>query len=171
MTGTSDPWGPPPGDVVLTFRVAGVPQPQGSKVPAVTRDGRPYLREDVGHRMRAWRQALHVTMVTLAQREVRCPLTGPVEVALLFGVKAPQNLPKDRLGWPAARPDLDKLARAVNDSLTSSGVLKDDALICSQPLRKVYPDRSGPLRSVGVLVRVSLLQESEPQLALDEALR
>jgi Holliday junction resolvase RusA-like endonuclease len=46
--------------------------------------------------------------------------------------------------WPAVKPDLDKLERAVFDSLESAGVWGNDSICCGVTGWKHYADARGP---------------------------
>jgi Holliday junction resolvase RusA-like endonuclease len=54
---------------------------------------------------------------------------------------------------PSVMPDLDKLIRAVADSLTDAGIYADDSRIVRINAAKVYADDRGP----GALIRVNTL--------------
>ena len=104
--------------------MAGIPAPQGSK------------RHVGGGRMveqsRAvgpWREAVRAE----TQRALRIdrnhePFTGPVEVRVAFRLARPKTAPRVVI-WPAKRPDLDNLVRAVLDGITEGGALLDDSQV------------------------------------------
>lgn len=105
-------------------------------------------------KLKGWRQR-----VTIAAREARRDLeragewsclSGPVRVTLVFSVKRPKRVPKDRLGWPCVKPDADKYVRAVLDSLTDAMVWGDDGQAVIIRATKVYDLLPAP----GVLVEV-----------------
>ena len=118
----------------IEFRVHGHPAPQGSK------------RHVGGGRMiesskllPAWRKA-----VTDAARAVapETPLDCPVSVQAVFWLPRPQ---KPRFNVPATQQgDLDKLCRAVGDSIEAAGVLKNDARITTWHATKHYADHHNP---------------------------
>lgn len=58
-----------------------------------------------------------------------------------------------RRRWHTVPYDVDKLARAVNDSLTRSGVIEDDSRIVELVARKLYADECEP----GVFIEVDSL--------------
>jgi Holliday junction resolvase RusA-like endonuclease len=71
------------------------------------------------------------------------PLAGPLEISLVFSMPRPKHIPKDRLGHPSAKPDLDNLEKAVMDAL--NGIFwVDDALVVAKGARKVYAGEQGP---------------------------
>ena len=138
----------------VDFWVPGVPVPKGS------------LRHVGGGRLiesakglADWRKAIADAAWTYRlQRE---PFDGPVQVTLGFHLPRPQSHFKandrnrDRKAdaplFPAKKPDLDKLVRAVLDALTDSGIWRDDSQAVSIAAAKVYADTRIP----GVQVIVS----------------
>lgn len=108
----------------LLFRVDGVPVPQGSKVGFV-RGGRAVLVE-ANKKLPTWRSevARTATIAMLDANQV-APFVGPVKVHLTFFMPRPAKPKWDQ--YPASKPDLDKLIRAVFDSLTHAGVWHDDS--------------------------------------------
>jgi len=79
------------------------------------------------------------------------PINEPVELSIVFYLPRPKTV-QDR-EWPSVMPDLDKLIRAVADSLTTAGVYSDDARIVVIHAQKRYADARG----VGAAVRVNTL--------------
>lgn len=133
---------------VLALDVPGVPVPQGSKRAfrhSVT--GKVVMVDD-NKNLEAWRHA--VALRTRLAWRGRPPLDMPVWASLNFYVPRPaghfgtgRNI--DRLKesaplWPAVKPDLDKLTRAVFDALTTARVWKDDAVCCGVTAWKFYAD-------------------------------
>lgn len=124
----------------LSYEVYGQPQPQGSARSFVTRGGRAVVTSD-NSQLRPWRDT-----VTWAARDAlnkhpgrsSFPWTEPVELTLRFWVHRPASARKTVDVYPTSPPDLDKLVRAVGDSLVNAGVLKDDAQICDIVTRKRY---------------------------------
>lgn len=120
----------------LTFYVPGIAQPQGSvrawmvpgrKFPNVTTDN-PNLK--------AWRKlvALH------ALREWGARTTDkPLTVRLTFLFKRPASVKPKKRPEMTVKPDIDKLARGILDSLT--GVIwEDDAQVVTLWCMKAYSD-------------------------------
>lgn len=135
-------------DMVHTF-IPGVPIPQGSvsvyggRVVGVT------------PKLRAWRG--QVRAGTMA-RHAGDPLDGPIRVAMAFQLTPPK---RPRWWAPAVKPDLDKLIRAVLDSLSTTkaeaGVITDDARVVEIVAAKAYH------ATPGVMVTISPVREI-PQL-------
>jgi Holliday junction resolvase RusA-like endonuclease len=114
---------------VIQFDVVGVPVQQGSKRHV----GGGRMIETGGVRLRDWRHAVATEARTVAAGIDDTPLDGPLCLAVRFRFPMPASRPK-RLrdigtGWKTSAPDLDKLVRSVGDSLTDSGLIRDDARI------------------------------------------
>lgn len=131
----------------IQFTVRGKPIPKGSK-------------RFVGHGIiinankatKPWQTLCAMTAADYAPEGG--PWTGPVAMYLDFWMVEPRKVPKERLGYPTTKPDLLKIARAVEDAL--AGVIyKDDAQVVRLRLTKRY----GP---VGVDVRVQKILEPCP---------
>ncbi|MGN7133398.1 RusA family crossover junction endodeoxyribonuclease [Rhodococcoides corynebacterioides] len=102
-----------------TFRVDGIPAPQGSKRHV----GRGILIES-SKALKPWRERIAWTA-----RELGVPLrTGAVTVQLAFVMPRPVSTPKRRTPPAMRKPDLDKLTRGVFDAL-SGLCFEDDARI------------------------------------------
>lgn len=100
--------------VLLHVWAGGTPRPQGSK--RILR-GR-MVESARGHA--DWRRT--VAMAALAARQARggeWPVDRPVRMSIYFFVP----------GRPDARPDIDKLARAVLDAIVEAGVVRDDSQV------------------------------------------
>lgn len=124
---------------IVTIEVTGRPAPQGSK--RHVGGGRMVeMSKSVG----PWREAVRAE----CQRAGIETFTGPVHVRLIFRAERPQghyrtgrnaHLLRDSAPrFPAGRPDIDKLARAVLDGLTAGGAWKDDSQVVRLYLYKTY---------------------------------
>lgn len=130
---------------MTSIQVRGIPAPQGSK------------RHVGGGRMvesskavGPWREAVRAE----CQRAGVQPLDGPVLVRISFRLPRPKghygtgrNAARVRPAapaWPAGKPDLDKLERAVLDGLTAGGAWLDDAQVVQIASGKRYADESAP---------------------------
>lgn len=144
-------------ETALRFTVVGEAKTAGSKRAFVNpKTGRAIITEDArtGRSAKTWRQEVAATALTARQLAPWGDelLLGPCVVEFTF--RRPR--PKGHYGSgrnagvvrssappaPATRPDVLKLARAVEDALT--GILwKDDAQIVDERLRKVWgePER------------------------------
>ena len=80
------------------------------------------------------------------------PIDEPLELSVIFYLPRPKTATRD---FPAVMPDLDKLIRAVGDSL-SGLVYVDDSRIVSISAHKRYADHRGP----GAFIRVNTLPDA-----------
>lgn len=122
---------------VISFTVPGKPAPQGSKRHV----GRGILIES-SREVGPWRErialAAHNAMYVAGQ-----PLLGgAVDVRLEFVMPRPKSTPRDT---PAAikRPDIDKLARAVLDAITSVVIADDSQVVGLRATKRLaLPDEN-----------------------------
>lgn len=141
---------------VIKVEVRGLPKPAGSKrvfLVGKGADRRPVVTDDCA-KGRDWRATVQHAIAAVYRGD---PLTGPLRVAFHFTVPRPaghvgrRGLLPSAPEYPARRPDVTKLIRAVEDAAT--GLLwVDDAQIVSQTAVKRY----GP--SVGVLIHCRRLE-------------
>ncbi|WPM94370.1 RusA-like Holliday junction resolvase [Arthrobacter phage Cupello] len=89
-------------------------------------------------------------------------LDCPVRVDLTFYMPRPAGhfrqdgtLRASAPKWPAVKPDIDKLERAVFDAITAAGVWADDSRAVVVAKSKQYADG----HEIGVQVLVSSLEE------------
>lgn len=131
--------------VTFECHVIGLPAPQGSK----TNIGGGRMIES-SRSLKPWREtvAAQVHSAMVRERFHGFEPHAPVELDLAFALRRPASLPK-RVHLHARKPDLDKLARAVMDSCTASGLLHDDAQVFRLAAEKVYAERDYPM---GVLI-------------------
>jgi len=139
----------------VTFRVYGVPAPQGSKSSFII-PGRPGTKaravvvdgtSKVGREKHAsWRGEVALQ----AQNErPEVVLDGPLWVDIIFYMPRPPSIPKKRV-FPEVKPDLDKLVRATFDSMTGV-TYKDDSRVVGMHTSKLYASPENP---PGAIVRV-----------------
>jgi Holliday junction resolvase RusA-like endonuclease len=127
-------------DSQMALWAGGTPRPQGSIAFKGMRGNKPILTSD-NVNLAGWR-----AQVTAAARAALpsdwTPLDEPVAVSLDFRLPAPQR----RRWWlPAVKPDLDKLIRAVLDSLADAGVILNDSRVVEfGRTRKLYADEEHP---------------------------
>lgn len=133
----------------VTFRVDGVPIPQGSKTIAKG-GGKVWMRDANAAKLKPWRAK--IAAAAAAQNvHFDCPLT----VEAWFYMPRPK---RPRWDVPAVKPDADKLGRALLDGLTSGNLIKDDARVCDPLFRKRYAD---DVNSVGVVVTVKPMEGNQ----------
>lgn len=153
---------------MISFRVDGVPAPQGSVQGfAVRKGGKPTGRVVItadNKKTQPWRQAILDEYRTACNAWAICNpegFTGPVSVTLRFWLPRPaahygtgRNAHQVRPGapaYPGVKPDLDKLVRAVLDALTAAGVWRDDAQVAELVTWKNY---AGPDHKPGAAIQV-----------------
>lgn len=146
----------------LSFFVAGKPVTQGGMRPATNKaNGRPILITTGGDGLRPWRNKVRdvATLAVNTQRWAKA--TGPVEVTMRFLLAMPANRPA---AWKRAgimpsfkMPDLDKLVRAIGDSMKLAGVYVDDGQISTAHTSK-YEVWNNELIGVEVVVANTALE-------------
>lgn len=122
--------------MTLTFTVFGEAIPQGSS-RAFMRPGmrHPVVTSD-NPRLRGWRQLVAEAASAALEGVGQYDGTGAVAVVATFYLPRPKSLAA-KVRHHLTNPDLDKLARAINDALT--GVLwRDDSQVTDLHVRKVY---------------------------------
>jgi crossover junction endodeoxyribonuclease RusA len=136
-----------PGDrlgapVIITVR--GVPAPQGSK--RHVGGGR---MVEMSRSVGPWREAVRAeTQRAMGWEAGGEPLTGPASVFIAFFLPRPKGhfgtgrnageVKSSAPPFPAGRPDLDKLVRAVLDGLTAGGAWADDSQVVELAARKEW---------------------------------
>ena len=118
--------------MTVTFFVAGVPVPQGSKTAFVV-GKRAVLTDANKDKLRPWRA--EVTRVAAEAWAGRESLAGAVSVEVRFVFERPKTVKRDT---PHVKPDIDKLLRALFDGVTDAKVWLDDAQVVRVIATKVY---------------------------------
>jgi Holliday junction resolvase RusA-like endonuclease len=125
--------------------IEGNPRPQGSK-KAFAR-GKTIVLVEANKELPAWRE--HMTkMLQLKQLEETQPFTTAVNVALTFWLPRPKSVKRQ---YATGTYDIDKLTRAVLDSITKAGVWRDDSDVVDLTVRKTYADT----HEAGVLISIT----------------
>lgn len=132
--------------VPIVLDVYGIPQPKGSKT-AFVRNGRAVLvdgrRKESREAFTSWRHAVtDAAQRWLETHGAPAPLDGPLQMTVVFHLPRPASTPR-RVAWPAKKPDLDKLTRAVFDACTGL-LFVDDSRICTLAASKRYADGRPP---------------------------
>lgn len=115
--------------------IAGTPKPQGSKNGYI-RGNRVVLVES-NKALPIWRN--HAINVLRENAPVE-PMAGALHVSLFFYFIRPKTSKRKH---PDVKPDIDKLARALLDALTQSGVIQDDSRVIALNAYKDYSDQEG----------------------------
>ena len=154
----------------IQFEVAGTPIPQGSKRAWLnSKTNKVIMTEDAGVRHSTWRNE-----VTGQARQAMAnvgrfgtPFREPISCSLTFQFHRPQvhygtgknaeTINASAPSHPVKPPDLDKLTRAIWDSLTSV-VWVDDAQVITATIRKQYVER---WQEEGVLILVGTFVEDD----------
>jgi crossover junction endodeoxyribonuclease RusA len=127
----------------LTIDVSGEPASQGSHSVI---HGRIVQVNSAKHKR--WRNAVAFAALDLITDGWEL-LDEPLELSVIFYLPRPKTATRE---FPAVMPDVDKLLRAVFDSL--SGVIYlDDSRIIRATAQKLYADDRGP----GAIIRVNTL--------------
>ena len=140
-------------DDQLEITVRGKPAPQGSK--RHIGGGRMIeMSKAVG----PWREAVRAE--TQRAMQDQCTFTGAVHLQLQFVMTRPKGhfrtgrnahlLRPGAPSYPAGKPDIDKLARAVMDGLTEGGAWKDDSQVVDLRAEKMYAIGDTP----GCIIRI-----------------
>jgi crossover junction endodeoxyribonuclease RusA len=128
----------------LTIDVSGEPASQGSHSVI---NGRIVQVNSSKHKK--WRNAVVFAALDLIGEDWE-PIDDPVELSVIFYLSRPKTATRE---FPSVMPDLDKLIRAVGDSLTDSGIIRDDSRIIAIQAKKLYADDRG----CGAVIRVKTL--------------
>jgi len=150
----------------IEFFVAGIPKPAGSKTAFAIKKGGVYTGRtvvmDACKKTKSWQ----ATVKAEARKHAPAtPFDGPIEVFLCFSLPRPKfhygkgknlgELKSTAPYYPTGRPDVLKLARAVEDAMTCV-VYGDDAQIVRERIIKVYTGgKTSP--DVGVRIEVCLI--------------
>lgn len=128
---------------MLSFTAYVHPEPQGSSKAFVIA-GRAHITSS-NTKLKPFRsEVTRCAMVAARDENINLPMAVkhvPVRVEVDFYIAKPDSIPKKRL-YPSVKPDLDKLLRAVLDSLTGVAFHDDGQVIEAYP-RKFYgsPER------------------------------
>lgn len=135
------------------FDVRGIPQPQGSK-DAHHRNGRTWVSE-ANKNLRPWRVSVIDAAARMLDGQQFERFEGPVRLTVTFTFPRPRshfgtgrNLGQVKGSAPrwvtsSQCGDLDKLVRAIGDSLTEAAVWRDDSQVVSVLAMKGYGERPG----------------------------
>lgn len=152
------------------LRVVGLPVQQGSKGARGRLVGGKAVAElfdTNADTLKPWRR--NVAGVAAAAAELRRrrgldPLDGDLHCSIVFRFPMPKSRARSHFDrgwcWKRSAPDLDKLFRAVGDSLTDAKLIRDDARIVSLSAVKYETIHA---HEVGCTIKIFALPEgSEP---------
>ena len=83
------------------------------------------------------------------------PWDGPIHLGVSWAFCRPKSA---KSAWKTTKPDTDNLQKMLKDVMTECGFWKDDALVCSENIEKIY---HAPDEKHGILVLMRTLDESE----------
>ena len=126
----------------VSLSVTGNPASQGSHA---IMNGRIVQVNSSKHK--AWRKAIVQEAIATLPDDWQ-PIDEPCELIVNFYMPKPASVKRS---LPTVSPDLDKLIRAVGDSLTDSGIVIDDSRIVRISARKLYAEGIEP--GATILVR------------------
>ena len=115
----------------VSLSVTGDPASQGSHA---IMNGRIVQVNSSKHK--AWRKAIVQEAIAILPADWQ-PIDEPCELVVNFYMPKPKTVTRQ---LPSVSPDLDKLIRAVGDSLTDSGIVADDSRIVRISARKLYAE-------------------------------
>lgn len=120
----------------LSFMALGDPVPQGSKNPYKLKTGQIVLVEAAkGHK--TWRATVKTACELAGLGQHQEPLDGYLSLKVTFFIGPKPPTTKFPL-FPAGKPDLSKLIRSVEDSITNGKGWVDDARVVEILARKVW---------------------------------
>jgi Holliday junction resolvase RusA-like endonuclease len=125
----------------VSLSVTGDPASQGSHA---IMHGRIVQVNSSKHK--AWRKAIVQEAIATLPDDWQ-PIDEPCELIVNFYLPKPKTVDRQ---LPSVSPDLDKLIRAVGDSLTDSGVVTDDSRIVRISARKLYAEGIAPGATIQV---------------------
>jgi Holliday junction resolvase RusA-like endonuclease len=125
----------------VSLSVTGNPASQGSHA---IMNGRIVQVNSSKHK--AWRKAIVQEAIATLPDDWQ-PIDEPCELIVNFYLPKPKTVDRQ---LPSVSPDLDKLIRAVGDSLTDSGVVVDDSRIVRISARKLYAEGIQPGATIQV---------------------
>ncbi|MBO0596356.1 RusA family crossover junction endodeoxyribonuclease [Nesterenkonia sp. E16_7] len=143
----------------LHITVRGIPAPQGSKKGIAIKKGGKHtgkvaLIESAGDKVKSWRQDVRDAAIAAAEETGWQAPRGPIAVDIICYLTRPKghyrtgryaDLLRDAAPtFHTTKPDKDKLERATNDALTSSGVIIDDSNIVGGSTWKQFADTRTP---------------------------
>jgi len=125
----------------VSLSVTGNPASQGSHAIMYGR-----IVQVNSSKHKAWRKAIVQEAIATLPDDWQ-PIDEPCELIVNFYLPKPKTVDRQ---LPSVSPDLDKLIRAVGDSLTDSAVVTDDSRIVRISARKLYAEGIEPGATIQV---------------------
>ena len=119
----------------VSLSVTGNPASQGSHAIMYGR-----IVQVNSSKHKSWRKAIVQEAIATLPDDWQ-PIDEPCELIVNFYMPKPASVKRS---LPTVSPDLDKLIRAVGDSLTDSGIVIDDSRIVRISARKLYAEGIEP---------------------------
>lgn len=145
----------------LFVTVIGTPVAQGSKV---ANRHAPGVRDSNAKTLKPWRAEVAGCVAEEMSATGWTTLDAPAQVLLTFLHERPAShygtgrnagvLKPSAPCWKATAPDVDKLARAILDALTTSRALRDDARVARLVVEDLWADAGTP---TGVRIAITPL--------------
>lgn len=127
--------------------VVGKPYSKGSMIPAVSSNGKPFLRADRDFELGRWSGKVREAAIDVWRKPL---LLGSVFVTAAF------HCPRPSLHYH--EKDLDKLVRAVLDAMQQANVFKDDKQVALLAAIKYHLRADAP--TPGVTLRFGPIEEA-----------
>lgn len=145
----------------FTITVFGIPQPQGSKIAGFNRKtGKSFVRDD-NENLKPWRRSV---ALAAAQQYAGPLLTGAIWIEFEFLFPRPKyhfgtgknanTLKASAPYWHTVKPDLMKICRSTEDSMTGI-VYTDDSQHCAGNAQKRYCNEG---EHPGVIITIRSLE-------------
>lgn len=135
---------------MITITVYGSPAPKGSKSFKGRLPNGKAIMVESSKSEKPWAESCKWAAIEVGQS-----IKGPVSMEVWFTRPKPSGSPKTRVTYPDKKPDVDKLARSVMDSLKIAGVIEDDARVVELYARKVFPnEHEHALKVPGAFIRI-----------------
>lgn len=128
---------------MFAFDVIGTAVQQGSKKAFAVKKGGEFTGQinvaEMAKGLRPWRKIVTAAAnAAKADYPQELPMDGPLFLVLEFWMPRPTSHPKTKMTYPTKAPDLDKLIRAMGDSITDAKVWADDARVISISASEFY---------------------------------
>jgi len=142
----------PERELVVEIDLDGKPITQGSKKAfSNPKTGRPIIVEDRSRDLKFWRGRI-AELASAAMGDLPL-IDAPVAIEMMFTLSRPKSLARKPMALPTTMPDLDKLARAVQDAMGDI-VYRNDAQVVDLVLRKRYEGHPEARLRPGGTIRV-----------------